>query len=274
MATEQETAKTEAINEEEEKQDDFATLETDETEENKVVEVEKTTIVDETIENEVIFNEEETELITEIEPNNTTIAEKENSPGFFSRLFGNDDQQKTKEDVDAIALQTTNEIKEVESVNDEEIVTTETKTASAEEIVEEPIETFELASNEESGLIADIEISEPAIEEESPGFFSRLFGSSDENTETIALADSETIESTTEIETTVNEELAENVPTLSEIDRIRSLATQGDADAQYQLGTLYYASNDVKQDYIQAALWYRRAAQQGNIDAQYSLGNM
>lgn len=61
---------------------------------------------------------------------------------------------------------------------------------------------------------------------------------------------------------------------MPEIDRIRPLATQGDADAQYQLGTSYYAGNDVKQDYLQAALWYRRAAQQGNVDAQYSLGNM
>ena len=55
---------------------------------------------------------------------------------------------------------------------------------------------------------------------------------------------------------------------------IRALAVKGDANAQFQLGTLYHQGKNVKLNYSQAFLWYRRAAQQGLADAQYSLGNM
>lgn len=255
VATQQEAEITETVNEEIEIQNEVVTIGTDETEGTKVA--------DEIIENEVVSNEEETELITDIELSDTTIAEKGNSPDFFSRLFENADKN-----IDSIALQTTDEINEVETVEPEEIVTTEVETAITEEIDEQPIETIAASTGE-------IEETEQKSDQKSPGFFSRLFGSDDEDTETIALVDSETSEVTTDIETTVNEEFVEDVSTLSELDRIRPLATQGDADAQYQLGIMYYAgSDDVKQDYSQASLWYRRAAQQGHVDAQYSIGNM
>lgn len=273
LATEQQVVTAETFNDETEKQDDITTLETNETEEVKTVAAEKKAVVYETIENKAVSSEEETELITDIDLSDKTIAEKRNSPEFFSRLFNNDAAQKTEEsidesteeNIDTIALQTTDEIEEVETetIESEEIVTKEKETVNVEEIIEQPNETI-TASTEETII----------TEEKTPGFFSRLFGSNNENTKTTALADSETNEAATEIETTVNGELAEDFSAVSEIDRIRPLATQGSADAQYQLGTIYYAGNDVKQDYLQAALWYRRAAQQGNVDAQYSLGNM
>jgi TPR repeat protein len=41
------------------------------------------------------------------------------------------------------------------------------------------------------------------------------------------------------------------------------LAEQGDANAQYNLGKLYYHGWGVPQDYGQARDWYRKAAAQG-----------
>lgn len=60
----------------------------------------------------------------------------------------------------------------------------------------------------------------------------------------------------------------------STMTNLQTLAVQGDASAQYQLGNRYYAGTDVKQDYDQAFLWYRRAAQQGDMESQFKLGNM
>jgi TPR repeat protein len=49
-------------------------------------------------------------------------------------------------------------------------------------------------------------------------------------------------------------------------------AEEGDADAQYELGDIYYFGEDLDQDYVQAAIWYRKAAEQSHKDATYSLG--
>jgi len=54
----------------------------------------------------------------------------------------------------------------------------------------------------------------------------------------------------------------------------RKAAEQGDAEAQYNLGRLYYDGRGVAQDYDQAALWFRAAAEQGDSDAQDELGNL
>ncbi len=40
---------------------------------------------------------------------------------------------------------------------------------------------------------------------------------------------------------------------------LRALAEKGDADAQYDLGALYHAGEDVPQDYVQAYKWYTLA---------------
>jgi hypothetical protein len=50
------------------------------------------------------------------------------------------------------------------------------------------------------------------------------------------------------------------------------LAQQGDARAQFLLGTLYAQGHGVQQDYGAAAQWFRRAAEQGHVAAQYNLG--
>jgi len=55
-------------------------------------------------------------------------------------------------------------------------------------------------------------------------------------------------------------------------DAFRVFAEQGDADAQFNLGALYFYGKGVSQDYAQAAAWYRKAADQGNADGQFNLG--
>ena len=51
-----------------------------------------------------------------------------------------------------------------------------------------------------------------------------------------------------------------------------AMAREGDASAQYNLGTLYNHGRGVQKDYPEAASWYRLAAQQGNANACYALG--
>lgn len=58
---------------------------------------------------------------------------------------------------------------------------------------------------------------------------------------------------------------------LKEFER---LAAEGDTDAQYQLGIMYYRGEGVLQDYDKARMWYRRAADRGDTDAQLNLGLM
>ncbi|MEL6413073.1 MAG: tetratricopeptide repeat protein, partial [Bacteroidota bacterium] len=51
-------------------------------------------------------------------------------------------------------------------------------------------------------------------------------------------------------------------------------AAQGRADAQYNLGDMYYYGRGVAQSYKQAVVWYEKAANQGYADAQNNLGWM
>jgi TPR repeat protein len=55
-------------------------------------------------------------------------------------------------------------------------------------------------------------------------------------------------------------------------DKFRLLAEQGDASAQFNLGSLYRQGQGVPQDDKQAALWWAKAADQGHTDAQDNLG--
>ena len=50
------------------------------------------------------------------------------------------------------------------------------------------------------------------------------------------------------------------------------LAQQGNADAQTELGFMYYNGEGVLQDYKEAGKWFRLSADQGNSDGQYNLG--
>jgi TPR repeat protein len=55
---------------------------------------------------------------------------------------------------------------------------------------------------------------------------------------------------------------------------LRTLADQGDANAQWALGDMYYAGQGVSQDYAEAVKWFRRAADQGQAFAQFMVGHM
>jgi uncharacterized protein len=50
----------------------------------------------------------------------------------------------------------------------------------------------------------------------------------------------------------------------------RSLAEQGNADAQYHLGHMYFVGQGIPQDYAEALKWYRLAADQGLSLAQFA----
>jgi TPR repeat protein len=54
---------------------------------------------------------------------------------------------------------------------------------------------------------------------------------------------------------------------------LKERAAAGDPDAQFSLGKNYEAGRSgLKQDYAEAANWYRKSAEQGNVYAQASLG--
>ena len=54
----------------------------------------------------------------------------------------------------------------------------------------------------------------------------------------------------------------------------RPLAEQGDAEAQWFLGSMYYQGKGVPQDDQEAVRWYWQAADQGDAYAQNTLGYM
>jgi hypothetical protein len=56
------------------------------------------------------------------------------------------------------------------------------------------------------------------------------------------------------------------------LERLRRLAEQGDATAQFALGAHYAIGDEVKQDYSTAAQWFSQAADQGHVVAQATLG--
>lgn len=56
-----------------------------------------------------------------------------------------------------------------------------------------------------------------------------------------------------------------------DIARLRSLALDGDAEAQYQLAK-WYAKSEATGDDVQASHWWQLAAKQGLAKAQYALG--
>jgi TPR repeat protein len=56
------------------------------------------------------------------------------------------------------------------------------------------------------------------------------------------------------------------------LERLRQLAANGDADAEFSLGVRYDAGRGVTEDAAEAANWYRRAADHGSALAQFMLG--
>jgi hypothetical protein len=55
---------------------------------------------------------------------------------------------------------------------------------------------------------------------------------------------------------------------------LRSLADQGDTEAQNALAVMYEKGEGVAQDFATALMWYRKAADQGDAEAQLNLGNL
>jgi hypothetical protein len=59
-----------------------------------------------------------------------------------------------------------------------------------------------------------------------------------------------------------------------EIDRLKKKASQGDVSAMYGIGEIYSeGSDEVEEDFTEAARWYRRAAEKGHANAQYKFGD-
>ena len=52
----------------------------------------------------------------------------------------------------------------------------------------------------------------------------------------------------------------------------RKAAEQGEANAQSNLGVMYYNGHGVRQDYAEAVKWNSKAAKKRNAIAQYNLG--
>lgn len=55
---------------------------------------------------------------------------------------------------------------------------------------------------------------------------------------------------------------------------LKPLAEQGNAAAQFNLGSLYYQGRGVPQDYSEALKWTRKAAEQGHVFAQVTMGSI
>jgi len=47
-----------------------------------------------------------------------------------------------------------------------------------------------------------------------------------------------------------------------------------DSNAQFLMAEMYYNGLGVKEDFSEAAIWYRKAAEQGNCEAQFRTGHM
>ena len=56
------------------------------------------------------------------------------------------------------------------------------------------------------------------------------------------------------------------------VEITKAKAERGDAEAQCNLGAIYYQGQGVSQNYAEAVNWFHKAADQGNAIAQYSLG--
>ena len=58
----------------------------------------------------------------------------------------------------------------------------------------------------------------------------------------------------------------------SELDSLKAVAEQGDAEAQSKLGFMYGAGRGVPENDTEAARWFRMAAEQEFAEAQFNLG--
>jgi len=66
----------------------------------------------------------------------------------------------------------------------------------------------------------------------------------------------------------------EDTATATSFKQFQSLAAQGNAEAQNNLGQLYASGRGVPQDYSQARQWYEKASAQGHALAQNNLAEL
>ena len=64
----------------------------------------------------------------------------------------------------------------------------------------------------------------------------------------------------------------DNLP--QSLRELRARAQAGDADAQLNMGGVYFKGQEIGQDYAESATWFRLSALQGKAQAQYNLGMM
>jgi TPR repeat protein len=60
----------------------------------------------------------------------------------------------------------------------------------------------------------------------------------------------------------------------TDVEALRRKAQEGDADAQFKLGVMYYEGEGVPKDAAEAVKWFRSAAEQGFPFVQFNLGVM
>ena len=58
------------------------------------------------------------------------------------------------------------------------------------------------------------------------------------------------------------------------IHELKTKASSGDTDAQYELGEAFFSGKGVSQDFVESARWYERSATTGNVNAALNLGSM
>jgi len=251
-----------------------------------------------------------TEEVVEQATVTESAVEEKPKRGFFSRLFGKKDAPEVVEEsldepskvityaADSAPvgqqLETSNKSEITESQNESDIAAVQLPAdiSSGDVTLAEP------DSTDEDEIDTKIE---KISESEAPkkGFFSRLFGTGepeknktgenadlaetieiDESDEVIVIAkleepDLDEIRQREYEEAFIDSiEVAPDLDDIGSVSDLQPLAVRGNANAQYQLGALFYQGKGVQRDFVQAFLWYRRAAQQGHADAQYSLGNM
>lgn len=60
----------------------------------------------------------------------------------------------------------------------------------------------------------------------------------------------------------------------STLYKLKSAGENGDVEAQYALGLMYYYGEHVDVDYTQAKIWYEKAAAQNDSRAQVNRGEI
>ena len=71
----------------------------------------------------------------------------------------------------------------------------------------------------------------------------------------------------------VNTTTTKDSKATDDIAKLKRNAEQGDAEAQYDLGTLYLTGyKDIKKNHEEALKWIKKAAMQGYAKAQHSIG--